>query len=460
MLILNEDTGQTELYGLLPTLSWDTLEDPSQLAAVIEGLTVTCKGISSEVKKAAFHPNRPEVLLQLHPSAPGYQVHIESDVTGLNIAGVWKADEVSDGDLFVGERHRGERIQQDASVSEGDFVFLVLKTLPDLRSVPRHLYELHMHGLGALHLVAFELTELTRFILSRYGDENVVDENAFQVDTLIPAYANPGTEAPIGAPPLTQSIVAIVPPKNLDPKFEVIPIPLSEEELEPIPRLGPGVPRFISLPFPEVGSKRINIHWGGRHRVVHLHADAGEDDVDTFWETAHPRIGVRVVEDDEVLIPWLESSSHTLEVSRESSLSNLLEVVGPPGMRVNLYGRFQEEGEVRGTVRAVDLSFTEVMTRLEDWIYEGCEEFSIEFDSLGAVRFTLRTTSRLWRKYQYAELLERVGKNDSLPSKASWSFVRKVLGVPLETPRRSIPGGTKKKIRRALREVKTRERRD
>lgn len=453
VLILNEDTAQTELYGILPTLSWETLEDPSQVGAIIDGLTIAIKGGLAKVSETAFHPNRPEVLLRLDPSALSYEVRVESEVTDLNIAGIWRAEALSERELFVGEWYRGERVLAGASTSVGlgEFVFLVVEEAPDLGSVPHEKYKL-----GSRNVVAFELNEVTKSILSRYWDENVLDENAFRVDTVLPAWADPGTESPIEAPPLTHGIIAILPPKDLDPDYEVFQIPFKEEELKLIPRLGAGVPRFIAAAFPEIGSKRINIHWAGRHRVIHLHAD--EDDVGSPSPTAEQQFGVRIHDKDELLIPWQESSSHTLRVGIKTEVGRLIEVIGPPGMLVDLHGRFPEEGEVRGTVRAVDLSLEQVVTRLEDWIYEGCQEASVEFDSLGSVNLKFEATSRFWRNYDYEELLERVSKITPWPLKASWSFVRQVLDIPPGTRRSHIPGGMKKKVRKALREVRSRER--
>lgn len=443
------------MYGLIPTLTWESVKDSSEINHLLDGVSILSDEILVEFNPRQFHPRNAEVLVQLEPSASKFEIYVNYTKNEINIAGKWSTIAIANGDLFIGEPYRAERIYANRSLSDGDYIFLILEELP--REVPNYF---GVYSMGPWHVLAFEFNEAIRPFIFSHSREQTVDENFFHTDILDPGYTDPRPGSPIPGLSGSKCMIAILPPNNLDPEFEIIPLPLDREKLILVPPKGAGLPRFIKLPFPQIGSKRFNIHWGGRHRLIHLHTVDELAYRKLSFEHAESRIGLFFPVDARLVTPWGAEQSITIKVTREGGVIDSMEFVGPKGMSVELEGQFSEDAEMSGFVLMKDVLLTEVISRLNDWIYEGCQEVLINFDGLGQITLKLNLPSIWARNYGFEEIVTAIDAIDTLPSKASWQVVREALGIPLGTNHNKIRSGTKKKIRRAILRLRRRNHSD
>lgn len=443
-----------QLFGILPSLSWDAVEDPSRVSEILEKTSIDVEGLSKDPAPEWFHPNEPEVRLDLNPDAAEFVVRLDSGGMFESIEGDWRSPGLSLGAVFVGERTRARRIDTDRrdqpTVKPGDWVYVVVKEPP--HSDDSLLEE---YRLGPWSIVGFEVNQQTESLLQELAGVKRADKLAFYADVILPPWANPASEAPILGEPESKALIALLPPENSDPVFEIVSVPRHRESIEITKKAGLGEPRLIYPVFPKAGSRRLIIHWTTRQRLVHLHAEHRAN-TQAIWNH-EPRLGVTVrTEAGEVeLLDPVKGPSEISVTQTEGTphLSKRLEFEGPEGTRLDMELVTEREGTTQ-VVRRFSVSFEEVLAELPYIIDQDWRRLVFRFDSLGRVE--IQSGDPLpWQEYlPDDELEERVRALDNLPKKARWSLVRRILEVSPGTSHREISGGSKKRIRRIFMEVR------
>lgn len=453
-LFLGESYGSTvQLTGVIPALNWADVDDPTNIDSVLDETTVTADGTTESLQSSWFHPTEPRVEVDIDPGSEGYAIHLDTGGEFDTIEGRWEADGLSAGDVFIGEPNHAERYEGDGDplVSEGDWVFIIAENAPD--SAPDGV---ETYIIGSWDVIGFEVGENTRQYLREYADITQTDQYGFNADILLPAEADPRSEAPIFGRPEEEALIAVIPPAESNPTFEVVSVPSSGEESAELDRTGPGEPRFFRPRFPEQGSRRLSIHWTSRHRLIHLHADEAEYESTPDWST-EPAIGVWVETDEEteLLHPIRGPDAITVRPStQEKSVAEMLAFKGPEGYQVELKGEFPEEADFPRTLRREGVSFEDARRMIHTWVQEECDRVSVLFDSAGRVEIEFEDKMPWEKERTKEEIKEQLRDMDELPKKARWPLVREICDAPPGTSHGEFPDGIKKKVRHAFMEVR------
>lgn len=457
-VFLGESHGATlRLFGVLPALEWDDISDPADIRSTLEQVQITTEGVKDNLQPSWFHPSEAEVQLALDTEAEQFQVTVDSDEAFEHIDGQWMADDISVGDVFVGEPARAKRVDtsgnQTPLIKDGQWVFVIIARPPDDPSDAAKIYQL-----GSWTILGFETRDETKDLLAEYVDVNKTDQLGFEADILIPPNADPRSEAPVYGKPGSEALVVITPPPKADPKFEVVSVPREKGETAVIEPTGAGQPRFYRPTFPEQGSRRMSIHWTNRHRIIHLHAqDPAEVDGDQWRQDPELGISVDTGEEDVLLNPIRGLMSTTIgpDVDRDS-IDACLSFDGPEGYRLDVEARFPDDADLPTVLRRGDVTFEEVLPEVPHWATEGCDRIEFQFDAAGQVEIVFQEKKPWEKNLSKEEIKERLRELDELPQKARWPLVRKVFRAPPGTPHNEFAGGqggVKKRVRHALWEV-------
>jgi hypothetical protein len=458
-VFLSEVYGSTlRLTGVIPALNWKDLDDPASIDSELDATTVSSKGTTEKPQASWFHPTEPQVEVELDPSAKQYVTQVDSGGRFDTIDGNWQADGLAAGDVFVGQPTHAERhgADSDPLVREGEWVFIIVENTQDEVTDRVETYQI-----GSWNVVGFEVDEDTRSLLREYAGIEKTDQYGFNADILLPPGADPRSEAPIFGQSEEEAFVAVAPPEESDPTFEVVSVPSSGKEPAELERTGPGQPRFFRPRFPEQGSRRLSIHWTNRHRLIHLHAqDAGTEPARNWGD--EPVLGVRIEMDNETefLHPIRGPNSITVRPStQDRSVAEILLFEGPDGYTVEIEGKFPEDADFPQTLRQVEVRFDEAQRLIHTWEQEECDLVTISFDAAGQVEIELEDKKPWEKERTKEEVKEQLREMDELPNKARWPLVREVCDAPPGTRHSEFPGGTKKTVRRAFMEVRE-ERKD
>jgi hypothetical protein len=458
-IFLGEIYGSTlQLTGVLPALNWGDLVDPASVDSILDATTVSSDGTTESPRASWFHPTEPQVEVEMDPAAEQYAAKVDSGGRFDTIDGNWHADRLEAGDVFVGEPNHAERheAENDPLVRGGEWVYIVVEDIHE--EVPNGV---ETYQIGSWNVVGFEVDEDTRSLLRKYAGIEKTDQYGFNADILLPPEADPRSEAPIFGQPDEEALIAVTPPEESDPTFEVVSVPSSGEEPAELQRTGPGHPRFFRPQFPEQGSRRLSLHWTSRHRLIHLHAqDSNEKMVRD--RSAEPAIGVRVETNDEItfLHPIRGPDSITVRPSRQDrTIADMLSFEGPDGYTVELEGEFPEDSDFPHALRRVEVTFDDAQRLIHTWAQEECDLVSVSFDVAGQVEIELEDKMPWEKERTKEEVKEELREMDELPNKARWPLVREICNAPPGTPHAEFPDSIKKTVRQAYMQVRE-ERKD
>jgi hypothetical protein len=330
-------------------------------------------------------------------------------------------------------------------VNIGDVLYLVdaidTETVPNLTKT----FVLGNHRIFAVE-VSPETGRILRQLFPEIGDLPA----SFSVSVVLPSWIDPRSVGPIGGPPEESVLICIHPPRGLTPQFEVVEVPMVSDRIETIAvAKEKGASVFYWTKFPGRGSRRISIHWGGSHRLVHLYASPDSGPRQPLPELPLG-ISVRTKEgNEEFLTPWLTNPETCSELSCECQPNVVLE--GPPEMSVELTGE-KADGEVLSHANENNVNQSNINSILESWTTEGYLNVRVDFGPMGAVAILY---SREGPKPMTIEEIERrIEELDPLPRKVTWQLLREIGGVPTGTPHHAVKQVRLSQIRIALKKVR------
>ena len=440
-----------KLYGILPVLRWENLTDPAEVNDVLKSLVLHGVGIKSFPQSLIFHPSEPEAKVELDPNADRYELTIGTQnlrYKSLDLIGNWKAEPISVKDAFFGESNRAERRSSNARLKKGDTLFIVLK-----EDFQENIEGCENLVLGTWKIIKFEVNDGNRKLVNRFIEVGADTDN-FYVDIILPPYATPNSESPISGKPASEALIAVTPPREKDPEFEIVSVPLGKEN-KILSRNGNGVPRIFCPRFPIEGSRRLSVHWGNEHRVINLHAESGKKTFQKPWiEDVELGLELRTDGKRKLLNPWSIEGAISIESVKVKENRIDLNLIGPEESKIDVKGYFSEESDYRGLICMWDTSLEKAESILDSWIKENCNRIILDYDSLGRIELDIQQPKPWQKKLPDIEIERRLKNLDEIPKKAIWSVVREVYGVPLETSHDELPDGTKKQVRRALTKVR------
>lgn len=448
-------------FGILPPLDWSDVDDPSDLSEDIKKVTIETEGIKTSPKPEWFHPSEAEVRIDLDPEAGGYRVSIEAGDSLDALDGVWESSGPSEGDTFVGTPERARRVDvgstNEPAVKPHDWVYVLQSDKPsDLPGV------IEAYDVGPWVALGFEVTSDTEKYLKEYVGIEKADKSPFYADIVLPAWADPGTSSPVQGPPGSEALIAVIPPPEADPDFEVVSVPRDLEQMTHLPKTGAGEPRYVRPTFPTRGSKRILVHWAARQRLVHLHT--AEDPTNGAHDLKRgPSIGIRVdtIEGESVLLnPLTGPRRATVDASEDAPpIKTCLDFAGPEGYELDFRMEMLGQDDDSDSLERHGVTFQEALSEISYYVSEDSDGIEFSFDALGAVKVEFGGSRPWMEDISDAEIRRRLQEMDELPKKARWPLVREIMGAPPGTPHEEFPSTIKKRVRRAFMEER-RERRD
>jgi len=440
-----------KLYGILPVLRWEDLTKPAEVNDVLNSLTFQGEGIISPLQSWRFHPSEPEAKIELDPNADKYELTIDTQnprYKSVYLIKNWTAEPISVKDVFSGESNRAERRSSNSRFRNGDTIFIVQKE--DFQEKIEGCENLVM---GPWKIIKFEVNDKNIKIVNRFIEVSADTDN-FYVDIILPPYATPNSESPISGKPESNALIAVTPPKERDPEFEIVSVPLGKEN-KILSRNGNGVPRIFCPRFPIEGSRRLSVHWGNEHRVINLHAETGKKTFQKPWmEDVEFGLELRTDGKRKLLNPWSIEGAISIESVKVKENRIDLNLIGPEEFKIDVKGYFSEESDYRGLICMWDTSLEKAESILNSWIKEDCNRIILDYDSLGIIELDIQQPKPWQKKLPDREIENRLRNLDKIPKKTGWSVVREVYGVPLETSHDELPDGVKKQVRRALMKVR------
>lgn len=457
MFLGKSPSSTLRLFGVLPALEWDEVNNPAEIRSTLEQVQITTDGVQDDLQPSWFHPSEAEVRLALDTEAEQFHVTVDSDGIFHRIDGQWMADSISIGDVFVGEPGRAKRVDTSGDraplIKDGQWLYVIIDEPPDNLPDAAENYRL-----GSRTIIGFEAGDKTQRLLTEYVDVNKTDKLGFEADILLPPEADPRSEAPIYGEPGYSALIIIIPPPTADPEFEVVSVPMEKGVTRVIKRTGAGQPRFYRPTFPEQGSRRISIHWTNRHRLIHLHAqDPADVDADQWRESSELGIHVDTEENDVLLNPIRGPTSATIGSNIDKgTMDTRLSFEGPEGYRLDVEAEFPGDADLPSVLRRREVTFEEVLTEVSHWAAEGCNRIEFRFEVAGPIELVFQEKKPWEEDLSKEEIKKRLREMDDLPRKARWPLVREVFRAPPGTPHVKFAGGqggVKKRVRHALREV-------
>jgi hypothetical protein len=373
---------QLEYFGIIPSLEWGQIPQGADAERLLSQLEILTNGVTNPPVPENFHPRESETVVPLDPEAGEYEVEIVGPKELDDITGLWTAERLSPGDLFVGDQRRARRHQSDRQIKEGEWVYVLTAVapprLPDLVST----YEI-----GLLDVLAFPAREETEELLEEYGEGLTTDAYGFDADVILPADAHPTIEAPVYGTPEEHALIGVTPSDEIDPMFEVVAIPKRAGDIVELEPTGPGNPRYYPAIIPRNGSRRVSLHQrnSDRHRLIHLHP-MGPDERTPNRESR--QVGIKLYVDDESVFLSPLKERQTYEFDGEfnpHTLPAILGYTGPEGLELEVTGLFIDDAQFGPRITRFTTTLDELTGELSNWITNGCESIRIEFGGHGAV---------------------------------------------------------------------------
>lgn len=451
VLSSNPYTKTVRLFGVLPVLRWGAFTGPAEVNDALNSLIFHGVGIKSFPQSRIFHPSEPEAKIELDPNADKYELTINTQnlrFKSLDLIGNWKAEPISVKDVFSGESNRVERRSRNTHFKKGDTLFIVLQ-----KDFQEKIEGCENFVFGPWNIIKFEVNDKNKKLVNRFIEVNA-DTDTFYVDIILPPYATPNSESPISGKPESDALIAVIPPLERDPEFEIVSVPLGKEN-KILHSKGKGVPRIFVPHFPINGSNRLSVHWGNEHRVINFHAESGNKSLQKPW-IEDVELGLELRTDRKIrkINPW--SFEDAIPIESKNIRENMIDLnlIGPKEFKIDMIGTFSEESEYKGLIRKWDTALEDAESIMDSWIKEDCNRIILDYNSLGRIELDI-LQSKPWQKKLPDREIERRLKNlDEIPKKATWSVVRGIYGVPLGTSHHELPDRAKKQVRLVLMKIK------
>lgn len=382
-LYLGERHGnQLGYFGVIPSLEWGQIPQGVDVDGLLSQLEIVTDGVTNPPVTENFHPRESETVVPLDPGAGEYEVEITGPEELDAITGLWTAEGLSPGDLFVGDQRRARRHQSNRLIKEGEWVYFLTALapphLPDLVST----YEI-----GSFDVLAFPAREETEELLEEHGEGLTTDAYGFDADVILPADAHPTIEAPVYGTPEEPSLIGITPSDEIDPMFEVVAIPKRAGDVVDLEPTGPGNPRYYPTIIPRDGSRRVSVHQrnSDRHRLIHLHPVESDERIPSREAM---KIGIEISVDDQSVFLSPLNDKQAYEFDQEfnpHTLPAIFEYHGPEGLELEVTGSFIDNAQFASRITRFTSAINELAGELSNWIINGCESVRIDFGGHGAV---------------------------------------------------------------------------
>lgn len=380
--------GSIEFFGIVPSLDWDQIQEVKDVDALLEKIEIEASGILHPPVPSNFHPSEAEVKLELDPKADSYRLQIKGPDAVGRISGTWTTSGLQHGDLFVGDKTRARRYDSGHQVRKDEWVYLVSENSPQSKISNVNDFEnVEEYDFANVYLIGFSASENTKSLLDGY--EASMRTEKFDADIILPPHANPTVEAPLYAPPEEPVLVGVTPSEEVDPIFEIVPIPKDPDDTVKIDRTGAGEPRYYVTEVPVDESKRVSIHQrnSDRHRLIHLHPS----EESTVKYTSDPelrQIGIEIQAEEsrELLSPIKGPSSKRIPADfNPHLLHSNLRYVGPDGLELEVVATFAEDAHLGPEITRDVSIFDDIISEVVHWVESDCVELEVRFDGIGSV---------------------------------------------------------------------------
>lgn len=378
------DGSHVELIGRLPTAAKENFSNTDEISQALSHISIDAAGTTETPVYSDFDPYRSEVLFRLDPDAEEYRIDVETGGRFAEIEGVWTAEKITTDSVFVGETDRARR-PKSHEYREGERVFAVESREPPYVSDKAQVYPLGDHV-----VIGFDLSEETESMLERYVGETIATKHGYNADVMLPARAHPTSEAPIRGTATDKVVLGIEPKSETDPLFEVVPFSRKEDGPVEVESTGIKNPRFVSLSFPEGGSKRFTVHQRGtpRHRLVQLETRSEDELCDPFVEY---EMGISVTgpEESVFLNPLDGPGSVTLNGrALPHTVQEAISYRGPEDPKLDVVAR-RDSPEETATSTAFEQTFDEIQNKIAQWVVQDYSEIRITFETMGTVKLRM-----------------------------------------------------------------------
>jgi len=376
-------TGGIELFGIVPSLSWDQIQEDEDVDTLLEKVEIEATGITHPPVPSNFHPSEAEVTLDLDPTADSYELQISGpDVLG-SITGTWTTSGLQHGDLFVGDETRAQRYNSDHQVRKDMWVYLVSKNPPK-----SEVSFVDVYDFAKVSLVGFRASEKTEPFLDRYGEASVQKTTASMLTLYYPHTQTQQWRHPYTHHQRNQFSSELL-LRGSRPNIRGRFIPKDANETVEIDRTGAGNPRYYTTEVPSDGSRRVSIHQrnSDRHRLIHLHPSEESTIVDAT-EPESRRIGIEIQDEEhrDFLSPIGGPSSKRMPVGFNPHLLHTnLEYVGPEDLELEVIATFAEGASLGPTISRDVTAISDIISEVVHWVESGCNELEIRFNGIGTI---------------------------------------------------------------------------
>lgn len=371
-----------ELIGVLPTLDWSYDDSGIDIDTRLPDVSIETEGTKEDIDPAEFHPAESEVSVELDPHADQFSIQVDNADSLSQIRGRWTGYGLSEGDIFIGSHSRARRSDSDRQVKTDDWIYAVTEEidqdLPEIAEV---------YSLGEFRVIGFPVTEATQSLLDQFVDTAQQDRHGYDADIILPGWVDPTTREPIILEPNTPILLGVLPTEDIDPYFEIIPVPKDLSDPIELKPTGPGNPRFHRFMGPEEGSQRFTVHQrnSSRHRPVHLHATSSAEDVRGANVEAHTMIEVTQAGKTSTLNPLGESELQIEDPPKSRDEVPEFEYIGPDGLAFDVEAEFTADSPLGPILTRRDLTADDVMSELRHWIGKQCTAIKFRFDGIGTI---------------------------------------------------------------------------
>lgn len=377
VLIQNPYTNTIKLFGILPVLQWEDLNSPIEVDNILKSIFFDGVGIKGPLQPRIFHPSEPEAKIELDPYAKNYELKIStknSKYKSLSLIGDWKADSISIKNIFSGEEsYRVERRSNNSHIKNGDTVFIFLK-----ENFKEKINGCENLSLGPWKIIKFEVNDVNKKISSRFIEVSEEKDN-FYVDIILPSYVSPYSESPIPGNPESKSLIAVIPPLDEDPEFEIVSVPLGKENRK-LESKGRGVPRIFEHHFPTKGSSRVSVHRGNEHRLISFYVEDRKHPQKPWKEDMQLGIELETEGETKRISPWSNDGEIIIESKKLRENKIHLNLLGPEEFKIDLKAIFYKNQRLIS-----DIALKKAAPILNSWLKEDFINIILDYDSLGKI---------------------------------------------------------------------------
>ena len=439
-IIPDFDSRSVSLVAVFKSPDWGEFPRGDGIAETLNTIKIHGDGLINRLHEYDFHPNNPNSFIPLNPDTSKFDISIESNPTIQSICGNWSENALQDGTIFAGDWSFAEKIEKNTRISEEDVIYQIVSDSA-VENYNRTL------SIGKRRLVYFSSDEFKSKSLQG-GSLAMLPLNPFEVDVLLPPNADPRGHLPILGAPESEALLAIRPRQDLDPEFEIVSVPSISTDPVLIERNGPGIIRYQKISFPKLGSKRISIHLGRSHTVLHFFVK--EEDfrtMDKFVE--RERVGIEVKYRSGTILklyPWQND-----EITIDKSQVPLFTIFKPSEVRVNLDIEAYDGEKMISHPQHVAEDIIGQM--IEMLIREGTTLFVLTFKGYGTLRILCSPSSE---RINEDEIKKRIIEKDiDINKRVTWGTLRLVVGITPGTSHQSIKNVTSlKQIRKVIKSMR------